>query len=54
MKKFLTVRNIVLLSGALLLVVAFFLSFAAKLSISNSGVDGAYNNIVWGKMRTIK
>ena len=48
MKKFLTLRNIVLCAGALLLLVAFFLSFGAKATGVEMGVKFSYNNIVWG------
>lgn len=48
MKKFLTLRNIVLCSGALFLLVAFFISFAAKLSLTLEGEQGSFNGIVWG------
>lgn len=48
MKKFLTLRNIVLCCGALLLLVAFFLSFAASVKVFDSGVDGVFKNAIWG------
>ena len=48
MKKFLTLKNIVLCSGALLLLVAFFLSFGATAHGTNHGVASSYDNIVWG------
>ncbi len=48
MKKFLTLKNIVLCSGALLLLVAFFLSFGATAHGDNHGVASSYDNIVWG------
>ncbi len=48
MKKFLTLKNIILCSGALLLLVAFFLSFGATAYGTNHGVSSSYNNIVWG------
>ena len=48
MKKFLTLRNIVLCAGALLLLVAFFLSFGAKATGVEMGMKSAYNNIIWG------
>ena len=48
MKKFLTLRNIVLCCGALFLLVAFFISFAAKVTAYNGGYTQSYNNIVWG------
>ena len=48
MKKYLTLRNVVLCCGALLLLVAFFISFAAKLKLTESGQEGYYNNIIWG------
>lgn len=48
MKKFLTLKNIILCSGALLLLVAFFLSFGATVHGENHGVTSSYNNIVWG------
>ena len=48
MKKFLTLKNIVLCCGALFLLVAFFMSFAAKLTSYQSGFTQSYNNIIWG------
>ena len=48
MKKVLTLRNVIVWAGALLLLVAFFLSFGAKMSIIMDGVQFSYNGIVWG------
>ena len=48
MKKIFTLKNIVLFAGALLLLVAFFISFAAKLTAYQSGFTQSYNNIIWG------
>ena len=48
MKEKLTLRNIILWSGALFGLVAFFISFAAKLSLIQAGEQGFYNNIIWG------
>ena len=48
MKKFFTLRNIVLFAGALLILMAFFFTFGAKLTITQDGYSGSYNNIVWG------
>ena len=48
MKKFLTLKNIVLCAGALVLLVVFFLSFGAKASFVEMGMKSAYNNIIWG------
>ena len=48
MKKIFTLRNIVLFCGALLLLVAFFLSFAAGLKMIDHGSVATYNNIIWG------
>ena len=48
MKKFLTLKNILICAGALLLLVAFFLSFGAKATIINDAHKMSYNNIIWG------
>ena len=48
MKKVLTLKNIVLFAGALFLLVAFFISFAAKLTAYQGGFTQSYNNIIWG------
>lgn len=48
MKKVLTLRNIVVWAGALLLLVAFFMSFGAKMSANVDGYQYSYNGIVWG------
>ena len=48
MKKFLTLKNILICAGALLLLVAFFLSFGAKATIIDGGHKMSYNNIIWG------
>ena len=49
MKKFFSLRNIILLSGALLVLVAFFLSFAASFKfISTSGWYQKAFHIIWG------
>ena len=48
MKKFFNLRNILLLSGALLILVAFIMSFFVKMIISYGEDSGAFNNVVWG------
>ena len=48
MKKILTLKNVVLFGGALLLLVAFFLSFGASFSQTNGSQASVYNNIIWG------
>ena len=48
MKKFLTLRNIVLCCGALFLLVAFFLSFAASVKVADGVQDGIFQNVIWG------
>ena len=48
MKKFFTLRNIVLCCGALFLLVAFILSFVASLKLSSHGMGAEVKNIVWG------
>lgn len=53
MKKFFTLRNIVLCCGALFLLVAFFLSFAARLSFSIGEHSAVVKNIVWGANKLI-
>lgn len=53
MKKFLTVRNIVLCAGALFLLVAFFLSFAAGLKVTEMGQQATFKNIIWGCRKII-
>ena len=53
MKKFFTLRNIVLCCGALFLLVAFFLSFAASLHFSAHGLTAEVKNIVWGANKLI-
>ena len=53
MKKFLTLRNIVLCCGALFLLVAFILSFVASLKLTNHGMVAEVKNIVWGANKVI-
>ena len=48
MKKFLTLKNILICAGALILIVMFCLSFGAKFAINESGHVMAYHGIVWG------
>ena len=48
MKKFFTLRNIVLLAGSFILVQFFFLSFAGKCVAYVDGYKYSYNLIVWG------
>lgn len=48
MKKFFTLRNIVLCCGALFLLVAFILGFVASLKLTYSGMVAEVKNIVWG------
>ena len=48
MKKFFTLRNIVLLGAVVFGLVAFFLSFAANLTVTMDGSRGTLKNIVWG------
>ena len=48
MKKFFTLKNIVLFAGALLLLVAFCLSFAATFTFTNGGTTITWFNFVWG------
>ena len=48
MKKFFTLRNIILLAGAFILVLFFFLSFAGKCVAYVDGYKFSYNLIVWG------
>ena len=50
MRKYLTLRNILLCSGAFIAFVFFFLSFAVKAEITSTEADFSYvfNNSVWG------
>ena len=48
MKKFLTLKNILVCAGALLLLVVFFLSFGAKATMVDHGYKMSFNNIIWG------
>ena len=48
MKKFLTLRNLVLCCGALLVLVAFIMSFFVSLQIVTEGQKGAFLHILWG------
>ena len=48
MKKFLTLRNIVLCGAVLFALVAFFVSFGANLTVTMDGGRGKLLNIVWG------
>ena len=48
MKKFLTLRNIALFCGALLLLVAFFISFAASIKIIDGNDYTKFYNVIWG------
>lgn len=48
MKKFFTLRNIVLCCGALFLLVAFILSFVASLKLTSHGIVTEVKFIVWG------
>ena len=53
MKKFLTLKNIILCSGVLLLLVAFFLSFAAGLKLNEAGGEATFKNIIWGCKKVV-
>ena len=53
MKKFLTLRNIVLCCGALFLLVAFFLSFAAGIKLTDMGQTGTFKNVIWGCKKVV-
>ena len=48
MKKFLTLRNIVLLSAVLFGLIAFFVSFGSNLTVTLDGNRGTLLNITWG------
>ena len=48
MKKFFTLKNIVLLGAVVFGLAAFFLSFAANLTVNMGGSRGTLKNIVWG------
>ena len=48
MKKFFTIKNIVLLGAVVFGLVAFFLSFGANLIVTMDGTRGTLKNIVWG------
>ena len=48
MKKFLTLKNILICAGALVLIVMFCLSFSAKFAANQDGHIMAYHGIVWG------
>ena len=48
MKKFFTLKNIVLLGAVVFGLVAFFLSFGANLNVTIDGTRGTLKNIVWG------
>lgn len=48
MKKFLTLRNIVLLGALVFGLLAFFLSFGASMTVTMDGSRGTMKNIIWG------
>lgn len=48
MKKFFTLRNVVLLGALILGLVAFFMSFAAEITVTMQGDRGAMKHVIWG------
>lgn len=52
MKKFLTLKNVLLCCAAVLALVAFILSFTASVNLKDgNGVDAALYNFIWGPKR---
>ena len=48
MKKFFTLKNILLLGAAVLGLLAFFLSFGASMKVTMDGTRGELRHIIWG------
>ena len=48
MKKFFTLRNILLLVAAVFGLVAFFISFGTNLTVTMDGIRGTLKGIIWG------
>ena len=48
MKKFFTLKNILLLGAAFFGLLAFFLSFAARMTVTMDGTRGQLLHIIWG------